>query len=551
MTKNGLSKVLVAGFIIILFSGFFPGKEDVYFQISKNIDLFGKVYKDITMNYVDKVNPQKFMQVGIKSMLNSLDPYTVFLDGDIKDDIDLITNGKYGGIGISIGIRGGNVTVIETMDGYSAQKQGIRIGDVIVQAGDEAISPKNIDDLSKLVKGKPGTMVHLKVLRNDEKDTLSFNLIREEIKVKSLTYYGFYPENSNNAYLKLTSFSRSAAEEVKSALKDLKSQKEIKSIIFDVRGNPGGLLDVAVDICDKFLPKDQLVVTTKGRNPDNDKSYYSVQEPLVGSARLVVLVNGGSASASEIFSGAMQDHDRGIILGTKSFGKGLVQTVTPLDYNTSLKITTAKYYTPSGRCIQKIDYADKNDILSEVDTVIKKSYLTDHKRTVFSAGGITPDTVVTEPTESAVEQDLLAKGIIFQFADHYYYLNPKINFDKINSDELFKEFEDYLTKNNYQFHSKAEKQVDDLMSEVKEKKLDGNLYASLGGIKKQFEKIGESALKMNKSEITNELKDELASRYLGNEGKISELLNNDIQFNTALKILSNRKLYNKILNDAN
>ena len=549
MSLNKTGKFILAAVLIILFSGFFPGKDDIYYQISKNIDLFGKVYKDVALNYVDNVNPKEFMRAGIKGMLQSLDPYTIFMDGDIKKDIDLITNGKYGGVGISIGVRGGKVTVIEVMDGYSAKKQGIRIGDVIYEAGNEKITPENIEDLSSLVKGKPGTMVHLKVLRNDEQDTLKFNLVREEIKVKSLVYYGFYPPKSNNVYMKLTNFSRSAADEVKSALKQLIAQKPIHSIIFDVRGNPGGLLDVAVDISDKFLAKNELVVTTKGKNPDSDKSYYSVQKPMVGKARLVVLINGGSASASEIFSGAMQDHDRGVILGTKSFGKGLVQTVTPLDYNSSLKITTAKYFTPSGRCIQKIDYAKDNKVLSEIDTVIKTSFLTDHKRTVYSAGGITPDTTVKPGVYAEITRDLLAKGIFFQFADHYYYQHPKSNFSKLNDENLYSSFITYLKSQNYQYHSKAEKQLNQLMLEVKADKLEDNIYASLNDIKAKIEKLGNSEYEYHKKEIVNEIKDELAARYLGADSKVQEVLSNDIQFRTALNIVSDSTIYNKLLNN--
>ncbi len=386
--KN-VKKYLLAGMIILLFSGFFAGRNDVYFEISKNIDLFSKVYKEVSFNYVEPIDPEHFMQAGIQGMLDALDPYTVFIDANKKEDIDLITNGKYGGIGISIGVRGDRVTIVEVMDGYSSQRQGLRIGDVLLQAGGIKITPENLDQISSLVKGDPGTIVHLKVLRNDD-DTLNFNLVREEIMVKSLTYYGFYPKNSNNVYLKLTNFSRSAADEVKKALLELKTQKEIKSIVLDLRGNPGGLLDVAVDICDKFLPKGDLVVSTRGREQTDEKQYFATQEPLVGDSKLVVLINGGSASASEIVAGAMQDHDRGVILGTKSYGKGLVQTITPLDYNTSLKITTAKYYTPSGRCIQKIDYTKDNKVFVKPDSIIKTSFLTDNKRTVYSGGGSSP-----------------------------------------------------------------------------------------------------------------------------------------------------------------
>ncbi len=546
MSFSKIFKIMLAGITVIIFSGFFTG-NDVYFEINKNIDLFSKVYKEVTFNYVDKVDPEEFMRAGIRGMLSSLDPYTIFIDENRKQDFDLITNGKYGGVGISIGVRGNKVTVIEVMDGYSAQKQGIRVGDILIEAGGDNITPENVDDISSVVKGKPGTMVDLKVIR-DQKDTLNFNLVREEVKVKSLTYYGFYPKNSNNVYLKLTNFSRSAGDEIQKALKELKAEKPIKSVVLDLRGNPGGLLDVAVDIADEFLPKGDLVVTTKGREEDSKKSYYSTQEPFLPKARLVILINGGSASASEIVTGAIQDHDRGIVLGTKSFGKGLVQTITPLDYNTSLKITTAKYYTPSGRCIQKIDYAKNNKAISEIDTVIKTSFLTDHKRVVYSAGGITPDTLVKEVNLGDIVKDLLAKGLFFQYADHYYYQNPKADFHNLNDEDLFKDFEKYLNANNYKFHSLAEDQVNQLLAEIQNKKTDMDLKEGLTRIKDEFEKIGNSELKIYKDEIINEIKIELASRYLGNDGMIRHILANDNQYQTALKILSDTTGYDKLLN---
>jgi carboxyl-terminal processing protease len=534
--------------VILLFSGFFPGEDDVYFQISKNIDLFGKVYKEISLNYVDNINPEQFMRAGIEGMLNTLDPYTIFIDGDKKDEIDLITNGKYGGVGISIGVRGSAVTVVEVLDGYSAQRQGIRIGDQIIAADSVAITPENIDEVSKLVKGEPGTAVDLKIVRNEQQDTINFNLIREEVIVKNLTYYGFVPENSNNVYMKLSSFSRSAASEVLDALKELKAKKEIKSIVLDLRGNPGGLLDVAADICDKFLPKGDLIVTTKGRDDTNVNHYYADQEPLVGDAKLVVLINQGSASASEIVAGAMQDHDRGVLIGTKSYGKGLVQTITPLSYNSSLKITTAKYYTPSGRCIQKINYAENNKVIADADSILNSKYLTDNKRPVYGAGGITPDSTVEYKIEGGITEDLLAKGMFFKFADHYYYKNPDINFGLIKDENLFADFGKYLKGENYEYNSDAEKAVNKLITDADNKKLDSSIKAELKKLSEQFGQIDGSEFKIYKAEILRELRSELASRYLGSEGRVKEALDNDPQFQAALSILSSDKKYNRLLN---
>jgi carboxyl-terminal processing protease len=542
-------KLCVAGLIVVLlFAGFFPGEDDVYFQITKNIDLFGKVYKEISLNYVDDINPEQFMRAGIEGMLGTLDPYTIFIDGNKKDEIDLITSGKYGGVGISIGVRGDAVTVIEVLDGYSAQRQGIRIGDEIIEANDVKISPENIDDVSNLVKGQPGTVVDLKIVRNEEQDTINFNLIREEVLVKNLTYYGFVPENSNNVYLKLSSFSRSAASEVLSALKELKAKKEIKSIVLDLRGNPGGLLDVAVDICDKFLPKGELIVTTKGRDDTNINNYYAEQEPIVGDAKLVVLINEGSASASEIMAGALQDHDRGVILGTKSYGKGLVQTITPLNYNASLKITTAKYYTPSGRCIQKINYAQNNKVITGTDSILAAKYLTNNKRPVFGAGGITPDTTVDFKIEGDITKDLLAKGMFFKFADHYYYNHQSESFSSIKNDKLFDDFEQYLKETKFEYSSDAEKAINKLIADADNKNLKPAIHSELEKLKEQFNQIDGSELQIYRTEILRELNTELASRYLGSDGRITEALANDPQFQAAVSILSNVKVYNRLLN---
>jgi carboxyl-terminal processing protease len=551
MIKIGFGRFALPILIIILFSGFFAGKDDTYFQINKNIDLFSRIYKEISFNYVDNINSEEFMRAGIRGMLGSLDPYTNFIDENKKDEIDLITNGKYGGVGISIGVRGTEVSVVEVMDGYSAQRQGIRIGDILLEAGGKKITPENVDDISSLVKGDPGTTVELKVLRGDNKDTLNFNLIREEVIVKNIPFYGFYPENSNNVYMKLTSFSRSAADEMKKDLKELKAKKEIKSVVLDLRGNPGGLLDVAVDICNKFLVKEKLIVSTRGRDDSSEKQYLASQEPMLKDAKLVLLINEGSASASEILAGAIQDHDRGIILGTKSFGKGLVQTITPLNFNTSLKITTAKYYTPSGRCIQKINYSNKNNVFAQADTLTAAVYNTDNKRIVYSAGGITPDTTVNYDIQGNITKDLLAHGLFFKFADHYFYHNQKVDFKKLKGENIFTEFENFLATQKFDFKSEAEKEIDKLLIDAESKKLETGLISDIKKIKLQLEKIDNSELRIYKSEITRELKNELASRYLGNDGRFKESLSNDVQFQTSLSILDNDNLYKKLLKISN
>ncbi len=417
-----------------------------------------------------------------------------------------------------------------------------------MEAGGVKITPENVEDISSLVKGEPGTIVDLKITRNDDQDTINFNLVREEVIVRSLAFYGFYPENSNNVYLKLSNFSRSSAEEVRNALKELKAKKEIKSIVLDLRGNPGGLLDEAVDICDKFLDKGKLIVVTKGRTDDSEKKYSSVQEPMVGKAKLIVLINGGSASASEIVAGAMQDHDRGVILGTKSFGKGLVQTITPLSYNTSLKITTAKYYTPSGRCIQKIDYSKENKVIADVDSIIATPFLTDNKRTVYSAGGITPDTTVEYNIQGDITKELLAKGLFFKFADHYYYAHQNEDIKSVSDDKFFNFFQDYIKEQKFEYTSDAEKELDKLIQMASTEKVGGDISSELTQLKDQFEGISGHEINIYKHEILREIKEEVAARYSGTPGKIEVALDYDKQFQSALNIFKDTAAYDRLLN---
>jgi carboxyl-terminal processing protease len=543
--KKKLKWVLGFLFVGIIITGFYPGRGDIYFEISKNLDLLGRVYKEIAFNYVDEVNPEKFLRAGIQGMLSSLDPYTIFIDEKKIEDIDLITNGKYGGIGISIGLRGDEVTVVEVMDGYAAQRQGIRIGDIIIEAAGQYISSENIDDISSLVKGEPGTTVELTVVRNELSDTLLFNLVREEVLVKNVTYSGFYPYESQNVYLKLSNFSRSASDEIKKTLKELKEQKQIKTIILDLRGNPGGLLDIAVDICDKFLMRNQLVVSTKGRDISSEKKYFSDEEPIVGNdVKIIVLINGGSASASEIVAGALQDHDRAVILGTKSFGKGLVQTITPLSYNTSLKITTAKYYTPSGRCIQKIDYSEGSEVIKGLEPEADQKFFTDNKREVYSKGGITPDTTVEFNINGELTKDLLAQGYFFKFANNYSYRFPDVDYSKIEDEKLFSNFVDYLKSEDFTYVSQAEIEIDKLLKGASGQEA---IKKELEQIKSDLEGLFQKELQIYKDEILLEIHSELAARYLGLEGRIEEQLNSDKQVQAAINIVNDQNTYNKLL----
>lgn len=543
------NKLITASAVIcfVFFTGFLKGDSDIYLQISKSIDIFGRVYKEVTLNYVDDISPMEFMLAGIKGMLSTLDPYTVYIDENMKKDIDLMTTGKYGGIGASVGIRNDKVTVIDLIEGYSAERQGIRIGDVIKKVNDVEISKDNYNELSSYLKGEPGKIVHVTIERDGIVDNIIFDLVLEEIIIRNLTYYGFVPEHSNNVYLKLSSFSRAAGEEIKNALIELRSEKEIRSIVFDLRSNPGGLLDQAIDVSEKFLMKDQLIVSVIGRDSSKISKYYSQEEPIAGKSKLIVLVNENSASASEIVAGAIQDHDRGVIIGNQSFGKGLVQTVLPLSYNTSLKITTARYYTPSGRCIQKVDYSKDSRILSNNYLEKISEYVTDNNRKVFSAGGITPDTIMSNLPESEHLDALLARGMFFRFATNFFNTHPDLDMDDYSDEEYFSSFLDYLKNQEFEYTTKTEKLLKELKSISKEEEIGKNFESDVDELLKKMQTLKNKALTSLKGDVVTEIKKEIAARLGGRDARIIESLKNDKQFDLALKILNEEESYSQIL----
>ncbi len=531
--------------LLILFAGFLRSDGDIYYRMSKSVDVFGEVFRQAVLNYVDPINPEKFIESGIKGMLNSLDPYTVFYNKDLQKDVEVLTRGRYGGIGATIGLRDDKITIISLMDGYSAQRQGLRIGDMILQIDSVKMGPDNYDLLGANLKGKPGTMVHLTILREGVSDTLRFNLVREEIEIKNVVYADFWPANSDNVFIKLTGFSRTAGDEIKSALEKLGKKKKINSVILDLRGNPGGLLDAAIDVSEKFLPPKSLIVSIIGKDSIKTKKFYSKENPLAGKAKLCVLINGGSASASEIVTGAIQDHDRGVVLGTRSFGKGLVQTVISLPYDNTMKITTARYYTPSGRCIQKLDYSKK--VLDKPVDYVQKKFYTDDHRPVFSAGGILPDTVVQNEKLPEVIGNLLSKGMFFRFASYYYNKNEKKEkLNNLNTNRLFNEFIKYLDENKFNFESEEDK----LVKELKESEIISS-NPDLTERMNRFSKLLSDAQKLeivkNKSKVLEILKWELAAREEGIRGRVAEMLKDDVQAKTAYNILTQDSVYQAIL----
>ena len=544
MRKKVLLSLVLVGFVFT--TGFIKSDSDIYFRIAKSIDLFGRVYKEVATGYVDKINPEEFMLAGIKGMLSSLDPYSGYIGEDEQGDMDLITKGKYGGIGASVGLRNDDIVIVDLLEGYSAQRQGMQVGDIILKVNDVKVSRDNYYDLGSLLKGEPGSFVTIAVKREGNSEELVFNLVLEEIEVKNITYYGFVPESSNTAYIKLSGFSRSAGEEVKDALLDMRAKKQIDGIVLDLRGNPGGLLAAAIDVSEKFLPKEKLVVSVMGRDTTKMRHYFSKEEPIAGKTKLIVLIDGHSASASEIVAGAIQDHDRGVILGTHSFGKGLVQTVIPLSFNTSLKLTTARYFTPSGRCIQRINYSERSKVFDDVTRIEKSAYKTDSGREVFAAGGIKPDTVVTSDSDSPLIEQLLAQGMFFDFATNYFN-RSKNGADDLSDQQLFDKFDGYLNEKEFEFSFKSEKLLKQLV-ELAESNNYGTRYKDeLEKVRGDFQTIKEKELDKYKKEIVTEIKLELKSRTDGRVGRIIESLNYDKQYSAALNVLSDDCIYSRFL----
>lgn len=537
--------LLVVVLVGLLVVGFTPTTDnDFFFKINKSIDVFGRVYKEIATNYVDEVDPEKFMQAGIDGMLGSLDPYTVYIDREEGDEVDLLTSGRYGGIGVTIGSREGSIQIITVMDGNSAQRAGIIPGDKILEIDGSKVSGKKPDEVRSLTRGEPGTEIKILVDREGEKKPLLFVLFREEIQLKNVTYAEFI--ENGIAYVRLERFSRKAGDEVRQALKELKLRGEIKGVVLDLRGNPGGLLDAAVDVVSKFVPKGSLVVSTRGRRAEAEKQYTSVEEPLIPSAPLIVLTDRSSASASEIVAGALQDLDRGLIVGNRSFGKGLVQTILPLSYGAQLKITTARYYIPSGRSIQEIDYMhkDKNGVFATVPDSLKKVFTTKNGRKVLEHGGISPDSNVTAADAGPMVRELLRKSLFFKFANTYFAAHKREQFSGMN-DAVMQEFRKYLEAEKFDYKEESDGKVTELRTIAERSHYGKEILADLDLLSSALEKEKERGFDRYKDHIAHELEVEMMARVKGEAGRIASSIKNDKQLDVAVDILRNGKAYSK------
>lgn len=545
-------KILILSIAFIsLFSFSFVGDE--FFEISKNLDIFGTLYKELNYYYVDDVDPAKLMREGIDAMLKSLDPYTNFISESEIEDYRFQTTGKYGGIGALIRQKGDYVIIAEPYKDYPAQKNDLRPGDVILEIDGESAKGKNTSEVSKVLKGQPGTEVKLLIRRqwNGKKEFLK-TLQREEIKVSSVPFAGML--NEEVGYIRLTNFTEKVGKDVREAFNSLKiNHPEMKSIVFDLRGNPGGLLNEAINVSNVFVSKGQEIVSTKGKINEWDKLYKTLEEPVDAQMPLAVLVDRGSASASEIVSGAIQDLDRGVVVGQKTYGKGLVQTTRVLSYNTQLKVTTAKYYVPSGRCIQAIDYSHRNDdgSVGKIPDSLKTAFKTKTGRIVYDGGGIEPDTTIEMEEYPNLIISLLTEDLFFEYANEYRNKHDSIvTPDKFElTDKDFDDFVAFLSTKEYDYKTKTEEELEHLEQSVKREKYYDVISNDLKNMREKILKDKKkNDLYKFKEDIEEILLLEIVSRYYYQEGRLQASLKKDEDVNTAISILKNEDLYRSILN---
>ncbi|TRZ71038.1 MAG: S41 family peptidase [Bacteroidetes bacterium] len=519
------------------------------FEIVKNLDIFSNVIKELNTNYVDDIKPGELSKTAIDAMLESLDPYTNYITETEIEDYKFITTGEYGGIGALIHQNGEYVVISEPYEGAPAQKSDLRAGDMILEINGQSAKGKTYADVSAILKGQSGTTITLKIQRPGENAPIEKTINREIIKIDNIPYSGMLDHGIG--YIKLTSFTQKAASEVKQALMKLREKSELKGIIIDLRGNGGGLLNEAVDIVNIFVDRGQEVVTTKGKLPDKNHTYKTMNAPVDVNIPVVILVDGQSASASEILSGAMQDLDRGVIVGRRTFGKGLVQNVVPLSFNAQMKVTVAKYYIPSGRCIQSIDYSHKNKegIFGKIPDSLIAAFKTKDGRTVYEGRGIKPDIHSDKVEYSNISMALYTKYLIFDFATQFRREHPAIpSADKFEiTDTIFNAFLAFISNKNYDYKTKSEEALEDLRKDSEKENYFNAIKSEYDALKKQMENDKKSDLTKFKSQISDLIKQEIVSRYYYQKGKIIASLDTDKDIAGAINTLADQNLYKSVL----
>lgn len=523
------------------------GFVDNYFEISKNLDIFTTLYKELNTFYVDETNPGDLMKKGIDEMLKSLDPYTNYIPESEIEDFRFQTTGQYGGIGAMITKIDDYVVISEPYENFPAQKSGLMAGDIILEINGLSAKGKTTEEVSKVLKGQPNTSVTLLIKRPYLEDVFEVVFDRERVSVASVPYSGYI--QSGFGYIRLRSFTRNCANDLKNAIIELKKEQDLRGLILDLRSNPGGLLNESVDIVNLFVEEGEEVVSTKGKIKSWDKSYVANNLPLDAKVPLVILINSSSASASEIVSGAIQDLDRGIIIGQRSYGKGLVQQTRKLSYNAQLKLTVAKYYIPSGRCIQALDYSHRNKdgSVGKVPDSLMTSFSTRNGREVKDGGGILPDIVIDPPKYGMIITSLLKERLFFDYATEYRFLNDSISNDFILSDEEFVNFKTYLDDKEYSYKTETEKELEKLKKQAQEEGYFAAFSQDYDIVCARMQDNKNDDLQKHKDHIKEILTGEITSRYFYQKGRIKAGLNFDVEVEKAIEILQDTARYNRIL----
>ena len=547
MKVRKIKVLIIAGFIALFSFGFVQINKD--FELVKNLDIFFTLFRELNLYYVDKTDPKELIETGINSMLNSLDPYTQYIPESEMDDFKFMTTGEYGGIGALIRSGTDYAIILEPYEGFPAAKSGLMAGDELITVDGFNTKGKPLNEISEKLKGTPGTDVQIVYKKYGDTENRKISLTRQQIRVNNVSYTGLV--GNKTGYIRLSNFTMDAGKEVKDAFQELKNKYGITGLILDLRGNPGGLLIEAVRVCNLFVEKGQLIVRTKGKISQWDQEYYTTVDPIDKEIPIVVLVNRGSASASEIVAGALQDLDRAVIYGQRTYGKGLVQTTRKLTYNTQLKVTTAKYYIPSGRCIQALDYTHRNPdgSVGNIPDSLVSEFLTKNKRKVFDGGGITPDRVDTFENYSSLTYNLYSKNMIFDFASDYIIRNPQKPdmTGYVLDNEEFQKFKSFVAGKEFTYETQSETVLKELIESAKREKLYDNAAETFVTLEKELQHNNDEDIDNFRKEVESLLKEEIISRYYYQKGRISVQIAEDKQIGKAAGLLSDPVVYSGML----
>lgn len=531
--------------LLLVFS--FAYRPD-YFEISKQLDIYTSVFKEVSLYYVDDTDPGELTQEAINSMLAGLDPYTNYIPEEAVEDFKIRQTGNYGGIGASVGSINGEPVITAIYEGFGANKGGLKVGDIIREVDDKSVSEYSGEELSEILKGAPGTESEISVERDGKR--LNLKVKREEVHLKAVPYAGFVKEGYG--YIYLNSFTQNASAEVLKAWQELKANGPLKGLVLDLRNNPGGLLNEAVALTNLFIPKDQPVVLTKGKLEEWQRTYKTPKQAFDKDLPVAVLINSGSASASEIVAGTLQDYDRGIIVGRRSFGKGLVQESRMLPYGAQLKVTIAKYYTPSGRLIQAIDYAERDEdgSVAKIPDSLRSEFKTQNGRIVLDGGGIDPDIETPSEKASDIIVALFQQFHIFDFATDYYRSHPQIASAtefKVN-DQIFEEFKLWLAKRDFNFDTRTGRILQRLETAAKEDGFSEAMQSEMAALRKAYEAEKSLEIDARKAVVMELLQEEIVARYYFDSGRLANALGHDKDIATAIEYLEDSDKYFEILN---